>query len=134
MKSRDYPLMSRKIPLVPKLRFPEFVEDGEWIETKLSNIYHFLVTNSFSRAQLNYKEGIVKNIHYGDIHTKFSTQFDISKEQVPFINPSIPLANIKAQNYCKVTDILFADASEDTKDIGKRIEIIYNISLTHKTM
>ena len=30
MKSRDYPLMSKKIPLVPKLRFPEFAEEGEW--------------------------------------------------------------------------------------------------------
>ena len=28
-------------------------------------------TNSFSRDQLNYENGTVKNIHYGDIHTSY---------------------------------------------------------------
>lgn len=109
--------------LVPKLRFPEFKNDGEWKSNSLGNIYAFITTNSFSRDDLNYTNGEVKNIHYGDIHTKFSTLFDITKENVPFINETIPLDKFKKENYCKEGDIIFADASEDLKDVGKSIEL-----------
>lgn len=73
---------------------------------------------------LNYESGSVKNIHYGDIHTKFSTLFDISTETVPFINPSVPLDKVKPDSYCVEGDIIFADASEDLDDVGKSIEIV----------
>lgn len=117
--------MSKKmIKNIPRLRFPEFVNDREWEEEKLSQIYTFKVTNSFSRDKLNYQNGLVKNIHYGDIHTKFSTLFDIEKELVPFINQSISVEKIKDENYCKESDIVFADASEDLEGVGASIEII----------
>lgn len=106
----------------PKLRFPEF--QGEWKDESLGNVYSFKVTNSFSRDQLNYENGSVKNIHYGDIHTKFSTLFDIKKEKVPFINPSVSLEKITPESYCIEGDIVFADASEDLNDVGKSIEIV----------
>lgn len=109
--------------LVPKLRFPEFKNDGEWKSNSLGNIYAFITTNSFSRDDLNYTNGEVKNIHYGDIHTKFSTLFDITKENVPYINETIPLDKFKKENYCKEGDMIFADASEDLKDVGKSIEL-----------
>ena len=106
---------------VPKLRFREF--SGEWEEKKYNEIYSFFSTNSFSRDNLNYETGTVRNIHYGDIHTKFSTIFDIEKENVPFVNNEIDLAKIKEENYCLVGDLVIADASEDYTDIGKTIEI-----------
>lgn len=109
---------------VPKYRFPEFEKEGEWSFESLSEVYSFLVTNSFSREKLNYDKGKVKNIHYGDIHTKFSTLFDISTEKVPYVNLDISLEKINTENYCKVSDIVFADASEDLDDIGKSIEVI----------
>ncbi len=108
----------------PNYRFPEFKEAGDWKTSLFSKMFIFFVTNSFSRAKLNYESGLVKNIHYGDIHTKFSTLFDISKEEVPYINRDISLNGIKKENYCKVGDMIFADASEDLDDIGKSIEII----------
>ena len=84
----------------------------------------FKVTNSFSRENLNYEYGTVKNIHYGDIHTKFQTLFDINYESVPFINEEIDISRISEENYCKNGDVIFADASEDLNDVGKSIEII----------
>ena len=84
----------------------------------------FKVTNSFSRENLNYEYGTVKNIHYGDIHTKFQTLFDINYESVPFINEEMDISRISDENYCKNGDIIFADASEDLNDVGKSIEII----------
>ncbi len=107
---------------IPKLRFPEF--KGEWERKKLGEVADFKVTNSFSRENLNYENGFVKNIHYGDIHTKFQTLFDITKELVPFINDEISINRISYDFYCKEGDIVFADASEDLNDVGKSIEIV----------
>ncbi|KGE88592.1 hypothetical protein IX84_07905 [Phaeodactylibacter xiamenensis] len=114
--------MSNKKSVVPELRFPGFGKD--WVYEPFSEIYSFLTTNSFSRAKLNYEKGNVRNIHYGDIHTKFSTLFDVSTEDVPYVNPDISLRKIKKETYCEVGDIVFADASEDLDDVGKSIEII----------
>jgi type I restriction enzyme S subunit len=52
-------------------------------------VYKFFPTKSFPRDKLNYEKGKVKNIHYGDIHTKFSTLFDITKETVPYITTKL---------------------------------------------
>lgn len=106
---------------IPQLRFPEFKD--EWNEEKMGEIYSFKVTNSFSRDNLNYEDGTVKNIHYGDIHTKYQTLFDILKETVPFINSEISIDRISEDNYCKEGDLILADASEDLNDVGKSIEI-----------
>jgi len=110
-----------KIKNIPALRFPEFVEN--WEVFKLGDVMNFKVTNSFSRENLNYDYGDVKNIHYGDIHTKFQTLFDITKESVPFVNEEVSIDRISDDYYCKEGDIIFADASEDINDVGKSIEI-----------
>ncbi|MCE6989876.1 restriction endonuclease subunit S [Dyadobacter sp. CY323] len=114
-----------KIVLVPDLRFPEFKDCLGWENDTVGNTYDFKVTNSFSRENLNYEKGLVKNIHYGDIHTKFNTLLDISKEkELPYINLNTSIDKIKAENYCVEGDVIFADASEDINDIGKSIEIV----------
>ncbi len=96
----------------------------EWDEKKLGEVFEFYTTNSYSRSLLNYDEGSVKNIHYGDIHTKFKSNFDITKENVPYINEDVDTSRIAESSYCLVGDLIIADASEDYKDIGKAIEII----------
>jgi len=107
---------------VPQLRFTEF--DDLWSELKYGEVFSFYSTNSLSRDTLNYENGKVKNIHYGDIHTKFETMFNISNEEVPFINEDIDLSRIKQECYCKEGDLVIADASEDYSDIGKTIELV----------
>ncbi|ADV48159.1 restriction modification system DNA specificity domain protein [Cellulophaga algicola DSM 14237] len=108
--------------LVPKLRFKEF--DGEWRMSQFGKLYKFYTTNSFSRDKLNYESGKVKNIHYGDIHTKFQSYFYLNNEYVPFVNDDLDLSKIKDEAFCKIGDLIIADASEDYADIGKTIEII----------
>ncbi len=110
--------------LMPELRFPEFLDKGKWECKRFDKVYSFKVTNSLSRDKLNYQQGVVKNIHYGDIHTKFSTLFDIQKEIVPYINSNESLKKIRPESYCIEGDIIFADASEDVDDVGKSIEIV----------
>lgn len=116
--------MSKMKKILPEIRFPEFAIDSGWTIAPLSEVYSLKITNSFSRDKLNYLKGTVKNIHYGDIHTKFSTLFDITKETVPYINSDIPIDRIEQDNYCTEGDIVFADASEDMDDVGKSIEIV----------
>jgi type I restriction enzyme S subunit len=123
MSNKTAKIKQVKRGLVPKLRFPEF-SDSEWKNEPLKDLYSFKSTNSYPRDMLNYQKGSVKNIHYGDIHTKFSTLFDIKSEEVPFVNPLVSLSKIKQESYCVEGDIIFADASEDLNDIGKSIEII----------
>ncbi len=96
----------------------------DWEEKRLGDVVSLKMTNSLSRSALNYESGQVLNIHYGDIHTKFKSNFHLSKEHVPYINDNIDLSRVAGDCYCKVGDIIIADASEDYKDIGKTIEII----------
>ena len=108
--------------LVPKLRFTSY--SNEWESHKLGDILTFYSTNSFSREKLNYESGNVKNIHYGDIHTKFPTILSISgNKDVPFINNDIDLSKYKDDQYLQEGDLIIADASEDYSDIGKAIEV-----------
>jgi len=118
------PDRKRKKPLVPKLRFPEFRDAGEWEERRIGDVYRFIPTNSLSREKLTYDSGRVRNIHYGDIHTKFRALFDIEKESLPFINDGISLKESNNDGFCVLGDVIFADASEDVDDIGKAIEIV----------
>ena len=108
--------------LVPKLRFASYSK--EWKSYKLGDILTFYPTNSFSREKLNYESGDVKNIHYGDIHTKFPTILSISgNNEVPYINTDIDLSKFKNEQYLQEGDLIIADASEDYADIGKAIEV-----------
>ncbi|MEO7098763.1 MAG: restriction endonuclease subunit S [Luteolibacter sp.] len=95
----------------------------EWEEKRYADIYTFQNTNSYSRDLLNYDDGEVRNIHYGDIHTKFKSNFYLTDEKVPFIKPEVNLLRISDACYCRVGDLVIADASEDYADIGKCIEI-----------
>lgn len=106
---------------VPALRFTEF--SGDWKDVPFGDIYSFKTTNSYSRECLNYLSGSAKNIHYGDIHTKFKSRFNINNEHVPFVNENVNLSKINPECFCEEGDLVIADASEDYKDIGKSIEI-----------
>jgi len=90
----------------------------------MSEVYSFKGNNSLSRDKLNYNGGSFRNIHYGDIHTKFALHFRVDAEPVPYINDGESHSAIRPGNYCMAGDMVFADASEDMADIGKAIEII----------
>ncbi len=108
----------------PRLRFPEFRDHGGWEVQSFEDLYDFKPNNNYSRDQLNYDEGTVKNIHYGDIHTRFSTHFHVYAEEVPFVNAKVLPNELNSESLCRPGDVIFADASEDLTDVGKCIEIV----------
>ena len=114
--------MSDVINNVPELRFSGF--NDFWRAIPFGDIYSFSATNSLSRASLNDTSGDYKNIHYGDIHTKFSTMLDAKNASIPYITDFNELSNSHAKSHCEVGDLVFADASEDYADVGKAIQII----------
>jgi len=104
------------------LRFPSY--SSEWHSYTLGEILTFYSTNSFSREKLNYDTGSVKNIHYGDIHTKFPSIVSIdNNKDIPFINDDLDLSKFSEDQYLREGDLIIADASEDYEDIGKAIEV-----------
>ena len=104
------------------MRFPSY--SSEWHSYTLGEILTFYSTNSFSREKLNYDTGSVKNIHYGDIHTKFPSIVSVSdNKDIPFINNEIDLSKYSEDQYLQNGDLIIADASEDYEDIEKAIEV-----------
>ena len=108
-----------KRPNVPPLRFPEFTEP--WERKKVSDILDFYSTNSLSWEQLEFANGDLRNLHYGMIHVGLPTLVDLAKDELP----NIKQGNVP-RNYelCIDGDVAFADASEDTNDVAKAIELI----------
>ncbi|WP_182487929.1 restriction endonuclease subunit S [Xanthomonas euroxanthea] len=108
--------------VIPRLRFPDF--DEAWLSASIRDLYEFKSTNTLSRDKLNYNGSGIRNIHYGDIHTKFSPRFILAKEKVPFVNDGELSVRLNVDSFCVAGDMVLADASEDVDDVGKSIEII----------
>ena len=109
--------------LVPRLRFPEF-RDDPWLAPRFADLYGFKRTNTLSRDKLDYEIGTIRNIHYGDIHTKFKTLFRVGDEHVPYVNPDASANGFDDDALLEEGDIVLADASEDLDDVGKAIEVV----------
>ena len=112
-------MLNDKNKLMPEIRFKGFTH--AWEQRKFSNTLEFSISNNtLSRAELNYDEGEIKNIHYGDILIKFDSITDINNPEVPFITGG------KAEDYksqlLQNGDIIIADTAED-ETTGKAIEI-----------
>lgn len=103
---------------VPDLRYKEFADD--WIISNISNEFILLTNNSLSRDDLNYDCGYRKNIHYGDILTKYTTVKNIIDNDVPYINDNIKISSCSVKLISG--DIIIADTAEDYA-VGKAIEI-----------
>ncbi len=93
------------------------------------NLFDVLTNNTLSRAELSF-DGKIKNIHYGDILTKYGNILDMNEECVPYININ---STVKYnESYLKDGDIIIADTAEDIT-VGKTTEIYnlkYNLALS----
>lgn len=109
-----------------QIRFKD--DDGsafpDWEEKSLGSLFGWIRTNNLSREKLSENVTALQNIHYGDIHTKFHSQFVQIRENIPYVVDAEIGKLVSQADFCKNGDIVIADASEDYADIGKAIEII----------
>lgn len=114
----------------PEIRLKGF--KGEWERDSFTNAFRFLKNNSLSRADLNYENGIVKNLHYGDVLIKFGELLDVSHSLLPYITNKEIADRQDKENLLQNGDIVFADAAEDNA-VGKCSEI-QGLGLTDKVV
>lgn len=70
--------------LAPKLRFPEFLESGEWEEKRLDEIASFHKGKNISKADID-SQGETPCIRYGELYTIYGEVIDkvFSKTKLP---------------------------------------------------
>ncbi|HDM8448575.1 TPA: restriction endonuclease subunit S [Yersinia enterocolitica] len=107
---------------IPEIRFKGF--SGEWEEMPFGACFINVSNNTLSRADLNYDDGMAKNIHYGDVLIKFGEVLDATNELLPFITNN-DVANKLKHAALRDGDIIIADAAEDSM-VGKCTEL-FNI-------
>ena len=106
--------------LTGKRRLPGF--DGKWQSFVFGDLFDFIPNNAFTRAQMDVS-GRVKNIHYGDILTKYGAYISADRKDIPYIAKEIDLSRFSEKCYLQSGDLVIADTAED-ETVGKALEVI----------
>lgn len=106
--------------LTGKRRLPGF--DGKWQSFVFGDLFDFIPNNAFTRAQMDVS-GRVKNIHYGDILTKYGAYISANRKDIPYIAKEIDLSRFSEKCYLQSGDLVIADTAED-ETVGKALEVI----------
>ncbi len=92
----------------------------DWELQTFEETFRVLSNNTLSRDNLNNRGGAVRNIHYGDILTKFPEVLDCHEEDIPYINDLSLLTS--STQLLQDGDIVVADTAED-ETVGKITEV-----------
>ena len=92
----------------------------DWELQTFDEPFRVISNNTLSRENLNNRGGAVRNIHYGDILTKFPEVLDCNEEEIPYVNELSLLSS--STQLLQDGDIVVADTAED-ETVGKVIEV-----------
>lgn len=107
--------------MVRKLKHTEIGDiPVDWELQTFDETFRVISNNTLSRENLNNRGGAVRNIHYGDILTKFPEVLDCSEDEIPFVNDLSLLSS--STQLLQDGDIVVADTAED-ETVGKVIEV-----------
>lgn len=106
--------------LTGKKRLPGFSD--KWETFVFGDLFDFIPNNAFTRAQMS-DNGKVKNIHYGDILTKYGAYVDGNSNAIPYISREVDLSRFADRCYLQSGDIIIADTAED-EAVGKALEVV----------
>ena len=93
---------------------------ADWRVLKIGDTFRFLTNNTYSRSAMNSDGGTHRNIHYGDILTRYNEIVDCTYDELPFLNSDI---KVRENALLHTGDIIFADTAED-ETVGKAIELL----------
>lgn len=94
---------------VPKYRFSEFENDGDWVERKLDEVATFLKGKGISKADI-VENGILPCIRYGELYTHYNETIHIVKSRT----------NLKAEELVlsQANDVIIPASGETQIDIA----------------
>lgn len=97
---------------------------NSWRSKPIGDLMTFVPTGSHSRNDMTNnidgQDDSIYNIHYGDIHVKYSTYIDFDNTAVPVLKPDI---SYRSQMLLRDGDLIMADASEDYEGVGASVEV-----------
>lgn len=93
---------------------------ADWDVLKISDVFRFITNNTHSRSAMNSNGGKYRNIHYGDILTKYNEIVDCASDEIPFLNADIA---VRENALLHTGDVVIADTAED-EAVGKVVEIL----------
>lgn len=91
-----------------------------WELQTFDETFRVISNNTLSRENFNNRGGAVRNIHYGDILTKFPEVLDCSEDEIPFVNDLSLLSS--STQLLQDGDVVIADTAED-ETVGKVTEV-----------
>lgn len=97
--------------------------DQIWEKKFFGDVFEFMPTNSLTREQMG-AVGTVKNIHYGDILTRYGAYLDADDSTIPAIIDENLVGKYNNTAYVQSGDIIIADTAEDNT-VGKAVELIH---------
>lgn len=106
--------------LTGKRRLPGF--SGEWEGKPFGDLFAILPNNAFARDQLSLG-GKIKNIHYGDILTRYGAYVDGSDPSIPTLEKNLECKKFEEKCFVQSGDVIIANTAEDLT-VGKASEII----------
>lgn len=107
--------------MVREIRHTEIGDiPADWELQTFEETFRILSNNTLSRENFNNRGGAVRNIHYGDILTKFTEVLDCSENEIPYVN-DLSLLTASTQ-LLQDGDIVIADTAED-ETVGKVTEV-----------
>ena len=92
----------------------------EWEVKSFDSAFELHGNNTLSRAFLTNQNGVVRNVHYGDVLVKYDTILDCDDEALP----SVIAEGLRqaGNDYLQNGDLVFADTAEDDT-VGKAVEL-----------
>lgn len=94
----------------------------DWEQSSVADLFLHIRSNSLSRDCLNYEDGRIKNVHYGDVLVKLGEITDAEANLLPFVNKDIELP-VNPNVLLQSGDVVMADTAED-ETAGKSTELI----------
>ena len=107
--------------MVREMKHTEIGEiPAEWELQTFEETFRILSNNTLPRAEMNNRGGIVRNVHYGDILTRFGEVLNCEKDEIPYLNDVSPLT--ASAQVLQDGDVILADTAEDDT-VGKATEV-----------
>lgn len=97
----------------------------KWNQNTFGELFDVLPNNAYTRDQLSVG-GSIKNIHYGDILTKYGAVLDGQSKTIPTLSSDLEKKKRPESQFVHSGDIIIADTAED-ETVGKAVEL-YNVN------